>query len=288
MPKDKFTATWVSHSSLTDFINCPRSYYLKNVYRNPKTNRKIQLVSPPLALGSVVHEVLEGLSVLPTKTRFNDPLLPKYELAWQKFTGKKGGFFDPELEYRYKSRGQAMLKRVSEHPGPLLNLAVKIDKDLPYYWLSEDDNIILCGKIDWLEYLPEQDAVHIIDFKTSKSEENPKSFQLPIYHLLVTNCQKRRVANASYWYLEISDELTPKTLPDLQESAKRILKIAKEIKLAKSLERFKCPNEDSCRFCAPYQQIINDKAEFVGVNDFGQEMYVIEKKDEDQDESYFI
>ncbi|KKU87195.1 MAG: hypothetical protein UY16_C0035G0009 [Candidatus Gottesmanbacteria bacterium GW2011_GWA2_47_9] len=81
MAKDKFTATWVSHTSIADFLNCPRAYYLRNVYRRPETNHKIQLVSPPLSLGSAIHEVLESLSVLPTKVRFTEPLLSKFDLA---------------------------------------------------------------------------------------------------------------------------------------------------------------------------------------------------------------
>ena len=56
---DKFKAVWVSYSSISDFKKCPRAYYLKNIYKNPKTGKKIELVAPPLALGSVVHDVLE-------------------------------------------------------------------------------------------------------------------------------------------------------------------------------------------------------------------------------------
>jgi len=72
---DKFTATWVSHSSIRDFLNCPRAYYLNNVYKDPATNHKIQIVSPALSLGSSVHEVIESLSNLPTKDRFKESLL---------------------------------------------------------------------------------------------------------------------------------------------------------------------------------------------------------------------
>ena len=61
---DKYTAYWVSHSSINDFLKCPRAYFLKNVYKDPKTGRKIKLISPPLALGQAVHEVVESLSVL--------------------------------------------------------------------------------------------------------------------------------------------------------------------------------------------------------------------------------
>ncbi len=287
MAKDKYTATWISHSSLSDYLTCPRAYFLKNVYRDPKNNHKVQLVTPPLSLGSAVHEVIESLSVLPTKNRFREPLLAKFENAWTKITGRRGGFFDVETEYRYKQRGIGMLKKVDDNPGPLMNLAVKIDMELPYFWLSEDDNIILCGKIDWLEYLPDTDSVHIIDFKTSKREEDPKSMQLPIYHLLVHHCQKRKVTKASYWYLETSDTTTEKTLPDLKDAATKILKVAKQIKLARQLERFKCPT-NGCRHCEPMEEIISGRAEFVGISDFGQDMYVLPFKGEEKREGIVL
>jgi len=70
MPKDIYSAVYVSHTSISDFLVCPRAYFLKNVYRDPKTRHKIKLMSPPLALGQVIHEVLESLSLLPTEDRF--------------------------------------------------------------------------------------------------------------------------------------------------------------------------------------------------------------------------
>lgn len=287
MAKDKYTATWVSHSSIGDFLKCPRSYYLKNVYKDPKTNRKFQIMNPYLALGQAVHEVVESLSVLPTKTRFNEPLLPKFDIAWEKVTGKKGGFYDIETEYKFKQRGMAMLKRISDNPGPLANLAIKIDMDLPYFWLSEEDNIILCGKIDWIEYLSDSDSVHIIDFKTSKNEEDSESLQLPIYHLLVHHCQKRRVEKASYWYLENSDTLSEKELPELEVAHDRVLKIAKQIKLARQLNHLKCPT-NGCRACNDMEAVIRGEAEHVGVNDFGQDLYILPPKHDDKPEGKII
>lgn len=274
MAKDKFTATWVSHSSISDFLKCPRAYYLKNVWKRPETKHKVQIVNPPLSLGSAIHEVVEALSVLPTNSRFNEPLLPKFEIVWEKYTGKLGGFFDVGTEYKYKTRGQEMLKRVEKNPGPLVNLAVKINMDLPYYWLSPEDNIILCGKIDWLEYNSKDDSVKIIDFKTSRHEEDPKSLQLPIYHLLVHNCQKRKVDGAFYWYLENSDRPTPKILPDLDEAAKKVLKIAKEIKLARTLDKLNCPH-GGCKACEPLEKVFRGQTNFVGVNAFGQDCFVL-------------
>ena len=190
MPKDKFSAVWVSHTSIRMFRECPRAYYLGNIYRDPLTNHKIKIMSPPLALGQAVHEVIESLSVLPAAKRMNESLVLKLDTVWEKVSGKNGGFVDIDTEHQYKTRGQEMLRRVMNHPGPIVNPAVKIKQDLPYYWLSEEDNIILCGKLDWLEYLPDTDGVHIIDFKTGKRNEDPTSLQLPIYHLLAHHCQK--------------------------------------------------------------------------------------------------
>lgn len=282
---DKFTATWVSHSSISDFLRCPRAYFLKNVYRDPKTHHKIKLVSPALSLGSAVHEVLESLSVLPKHSRFSESLIAKFEKSWAKVSGKNGGFTGSDLEHKYKTRGQDMLRRVMNNPAPLSGLAVKIQMDLPKFWLSEEDNIILCGKVDWLEYLPETDSVHIIDFKTGKAEEDPDSLQLPIYHLLVHNCQKYKVSKASYWYLDSSDTLTPKELPDLETAHKNILAVAQQVKLARQLERFKCPaGADGCSSCRPMEAILQHKAEFVGNDEYKADVYVLNYvKEENRD-----
>ncbi len=283
MPGDKFSALWVSHSSIHDFLVCPRAYYLKNVYKDPKTKHKIQIVSPPLALGMAVHEVIESLSVIPTDTRFLEPLNVKFERAWAKVTGKNGGFWDVDTEHEYKNRGRAMITRVSDNPGPLAKPAVKIKQELPQFWLSEEDNIILCGKIDWLEYEPASDSVNIIDFKTSKNAEDGESLQLPIYHLLAHYAQKRPVKKAYYWYLESSNDLEEKVLPDLIESQDKILGIAKKIQLARRLERFVCPKgEEMCFACRAMEAVVCGEAEYVGVGGYGRDLYMVKKYEADE------
>lgn len=277
---DKYSATWVSHSSIGDYLKCPHRYYLNNVYKDPKTGNKIAIMQPPLALGQAVHEVLESLSVLPTTDRFKTPLLDLFEVAWEKVSGELGGFTSESVEYRYKQRGIEMLRRVQQNPGPIARKAVKIKVDLPHYWLSEEDSIILCGKIDWLEYLPEKDAVHIVDFKTGKRKEDKESLQLPIYHLLVHNCQKRDVDSASYWYLSEDDDLTSVALPDLETAHDRVLKIAKRIKLARQFEKYECPEGDSCWACKDLRAVVNGEAKKVGTNDYNQDVYILNTTDE--------
>jgi len=286
---DKYSAVWVSHSSISDFQKCPRAYYLKNVYKDPKSGNKIQVMNPSLALGGAVHEVVESLSNLPTDQRLKDSLLEKFDKVWLKLSGKKGGFWDKETEQKFKKRGEDMLRKIIENPGPISQLTVKIKEDLPHYWLSEDDGIILCGKIDWLQYLSDTDSVHIIDFKTSKNEEIGTSLQLPIYLLLVGNTQKRKVSKMSYWYLERDSEPKEVDLPDEQESYEKILKVAKEMKLARQLNRFRCPEgEAGCFACKPFEKIISGQAEFVGVGGYRQDIYIIPQGKDISEESEIL
>lgn len=277
MSPDKYSAIWVSHSSINDFLTCPRSYYLKNVYRDQKTHQKIKLISPALALGQIVHEVLESLSGLPKNQRLSVSLVEKFNKDWSKVTGKKGGFENSDVEYRYKIRGEEMMRKIMSNPGPIAELSVKIDMDLPFFWLSEEENLILCGKIDWLQYLPETDSVHIIDFKTGRAEEDPESLQLPIYRLLVNYCQKRPASKASYWYLGREENgLIEKQLPDLEEAKDKVMDIARKIKVARQIDRFKCPNgDDGCYACRPFEAIIKGEAELVGQDDYGAQVYII-------------
>lgn len=285
MPKDKFSAVWISHTSISDYLHCPKSYYLKNIYKDKATGNKIQITSPALALGSAVHSVIESLSLIPTKTRFTKSLVLRFDEVWDQYSGKKGGFADLDEEHLYKERGKIMLRKVMDNPGPLKNLSVKIREALPFYWISEEENIILCGKLDWLEYLQESDSVHIIDFKTSKKEEAVDSLQLPIYHLLVHNCQKRPVAKASYWYLELSSDLQEKELPNIREAHTKVLEVGRKIKLARKLEKFACPQGvDGCVWCRSLDQVVRGEGEFVGLVNHRDTYILSQAKEEETEE----
>lgn len=283
MPQDKYTALWVSHSSIRDYLECPRAYYLKNVYRDHGTGNKIALIAPVLALGQAVHEVIESLSNLKRDERFLKPLHQRLDVAWEKVSGKKGGFTNSESEHKYKKRAESMLERIYQHPGPLARLAVKIQKDLPYFWLSEEDNIVLCGKIDWLEYLPDAKSVHIIDFKTGRRRETENSWQLPIYYLLVSNCQNRPVTKISYWHLETDETPQEVELSMSKKARGRVLEVARKIKLARQLNKFDCPKKGSrsCRACRPYERILEGVGELVGSNQYGADLYILSERQAD-------
>ena len=277
--KDKYGAVWVSNSSINDFLKCPRLYYLHNMHKSDN-NRKINLVSPTLSLGSAVHETLEGLKNYPAEDRFKKSLLEAFEESWKKVSGKIGGFKTVEEEAEAKKRAKQMIERVAKNPGPLLNKTVKI-KDgeggmLPNFFLSEEDNIILCGKIDWLEYVEADDSLRVIDFKTGKNEEERDSLQLPIYVLLLNALQKRKVSSVAYWYIDRSDVPSDAVLPEAGEAREKVLTIAKKIKEAREIGRFECPRgAQGCFFCQPFEKILKGEAEFVGIGGYNQELYLL-------------
>ena len=281
MAPDKYKSVWVSHSSMGDFLKCPRLYYLRNIYKDPSTGRKMNIVTPALSLGVSVHEVLEGLGNYKAEERLNRDLLKTFEEEWQKVSGIKGGFQNEEEEKEYKARGVAMIQTVIKDPKFLGNKIIKLPRDVmnPNFFLSEDENIILNGLIDWIEYLPETDSLHIVDFKTGKYEENEESLQLPIYLLLCNALQKRKVTKASYWYLE-TDKIVEKKLPDADESFRRVFETAMKVKEARTKNEFKCPKgEEGCFNCRPFELILkkDQSVEYVGQGAFKQDLFVIKK-----------
>jgi len=269
-------ALWVSHSSISEYLSCPRAYYIKHFYRNPATNNKVAIINPSLTLGSVVHDVLESLSIVDSEKRLSQPLIDMYNDAWEKVSGENGGFISEEEELGYKNRGLVMINRVRFHPGPVTQKAVKLSSpDLlpPRFFLSKKDNIILCGKIDWLEYIPQDNSVHIIDFKTGTKEEDKDSLQLPIYALLVKNCQNRDVSKISYWYLETDNTPREMKLPDMDKSYERVLKIAKQIKEARAKKVMIC-TKGGCFACRPLEKVVNGKAKFIRTDGY-QDIFIL-------------
>jgi ATP-dependent helicase/DNAse subunit B len=290
--QDKYSAVWLSHSSLSDYKKCPRLYFIRNVWKNAN-GRKVNIVSPAMSLGSAVHSVIEPLALIKTEDRFKRDLLEIYEENWQKFGGRMGGFLDPETEEEYKEKGKKMIQNVLENKGPIANKTVKFyDGDfIPNIYLSEGDNIILCGLVDWVEYLPETDSLRVIDFKTGKNDEKDDSFQLPIYKILVEALQKRKVTGAAYWYLERERVLTKKEIldEDVEDIKEQIIKVGKEIKEKKESARskdeleqnFTCP-QGGCRSCREFELIRNytfdtEEIEYVGVGEYKQDLYIIKK-----------
>jgi hypothetical protein len=217
-----------------------------------------------MALGLTVHDVLETLANYKAEERMEQPLIENFEKAWEHVSGELGGFRNVEEEMQFKKRGQGMIERVISHPGPLLNKTVKLispDNLPPRYMFSPEENIVLCGKVDWLEYLPD-DSVHIIDFKTGLRDEKEDSLQLPIYTLLVGNLQRRKIGRISYWYLGRDNEPTEMDMPDFIKANSLVMEVAMQIKKLRQEGVYVCPRK-GCFSCRPLENIVAGRAKWV-------------------------
>ncbi|MDD5146764.1 MAG: PD-(D/E)XK nuclease family protein [Candidatus Pacebacteria bacterium] len=255
---------WISHSGLVDFNICPRAYYLKHLYRNPATGNKIRVTSPFLTLGTAVHYVLEGLAALSPEDRFFIPLVERLEKIWPIFRGKKGGFSSWQQERFFKKRGLDMLQRLQENPHLMLNPVYRIENTLPKLKLFSNQDIVLVGSIDWIEKMPDGSA-HIVDFKTSQSEESSESLQLPIYVLLAHYHLKVPIAKTSYWYLNKNGSGLKSVNLKPQEHYIKLLQ-AKALQVKKALEEGAietCSGKSTCD-CNKYEQVLAGEAAYVG------------------------
>ena len=282
--RDPYKAVWVSHSSMGDFLKCPRLYYLHNVYKND-AGRKVAIVSPYMSLGVAVHNTVENLANFKSEDRMKRDLMKDYEDNWQKVSGQIGGFKSEEEEAEFKERGKRMIQRVIDNPNfltkktikfpPVASNGGKVDM-LPHYYLNDTENIILCGKVDWIEYVEDVDGLRVIDFKTGKNEEKEDSLQLPIYQLLLHNLQKRKVIGAQYWYLDMSDTPVDVELPSLDDAYDKVYKVAKSVFEARESEAYECPKgEAGCIHCRPYEAILRGEAKYLGKGEYKQDLYTV-------------
>jgi hypothetical protein len=251
---------WVSHSSLSDFENCPRLYYLKNIYRDPKTNNRLQLVNPYLSLGSSVHNTLESLSDISISKRKKLSWLKKFDEEW--IGGKKGGYGSIEKEKFFYNRGIKMIK-MAQKSEILYRQAYKFPANfLPKTTLFP--GVELVGSLDWAEIL-EDNSLHIVDFKTGAKEEKDTSLQLPIYRLLAENNFESTVSKLSYWYLDKEKLPQQKEVPELSECLDKIKKRAQVMVDGIKNKAFACTsNYRTCFKCRDYEKILTGEAEFIG------------------------
>ncbi|MFH0864003.1 MAG: PD-(D/E)XK nuclease family protein [Candidatus Gottesmanbacteria bacterium] len=266
-------AVFISPSSISDFKTCPQTYYYRNVYRNPKTGLKIQIINPKLALGATVHDILAQFLHTQGIEKTKDQLLNILQRYWGQITGEKGGFKTEEEEKQYKERASKMLDIFWGNNHFREVQPVKLP-DFPKVYF--DDDLILTGKLDWIE-LETENKYHIIDFKTGENEERSDSMQLPIYAVLASNILKTSEIKASYWYLDRDADLKKFDLPDLKETTEKLKKIGYVIKNSRLTNSFKCSSGyESCWSCKDLLSISNGKGKLVSVDyNRKQEVYII-------------
>ncbi len=265
-------ATFISYSALADFQDCPKAYFLKNVYRDPLHSYRIQLASPYLTLGSLVHDTIHWY-----QTRSEKPTgkqtIEQFRNFWGKYRGKRGGFTSVEEEAGFGKRGLSMLenflanKDVLGHSMPATNF--------PKFTI--EDNLIFTGNMDYVEALS-GGSLHVIDFKTgTKDEDGP--IQLYLYALMAENYYQRPVKKASFWYLDRQSSPSEVVLQDSGQTFSWLLGKAREVKKARLENSWICSHDDSlCRDCRDYGAIIEGKAEFMFTDErYKKEVYFLDR-----------
>lgn len=248
-------AVFISHTSLSDFLSCPRAYYLKNLYRDKKTGYRLQIINPYLSLGALVHEAISWYLQMEGQVS-KENLEKKFRNLWLKYRGKKGGFESLQQEGEFGKRGIQMLNNFFDNAKKLGKKELIAD----FLKFNLVENIILNGRLDFAGELPDG-SLHIIDFKTgSKDEDDP--LQLYIYAILVQNCLAKKVSKVSFWYLD--RDLNPKeaVLDPLEGKIEWLKQKGLEMKKAIEKNDWICiKNPDLCRDCQNYQAVLEGKGE---------------------------
>lgn len=263
-------ALFISYTGLKDFASCPRAYYLKNIYRDPKTGYKLQIASPFLTLGAVVHDTIKWFFQM-NRQISKDQLIAKYKNIWLKYRGKRGGFASREDEAIFGKRGIAMLEIFFANVN---SLEPNLDLD-NFYKYRLDERIFLNGRLDFLGSLPDG-TLHVLDFKTgSRDEEDP--LQLYIYAILAESNLQRAVTKISYWYLDRDSNPKEAVLDPLEEKLAWLKNKAKEIEEIINKGSWVCVKDPQlCRDCQNYQDLIDGKGEYLFADDaFKKQVYFL-------------
>lgn len=246
---------YLSYTSISDFLKCPRSFYLKNVYRDPKSNFRLQLASPYLSLGSTVHDTVAWYLQQKKKPGI-DEVIKKYKNFWLKFHGKKGGFSSLEEEALFGQRGISMLKNFVKYSSCL----EQIVKPLSFPKVHLIENMILLGNIDYVGQRDDK-TLHIIDFKTGVKDED-SALQLYIYALLAESNYLKDVSKISFWYLDRDHSPKEAVLDPLDKTFDFLKEKALQIKHAFDENKWSCLGQNRCD-CAKYEALIKGQGEFM-------------------------
>lgn len=288
----EYDAVWLSYSSATTFTACPKAFYYQKQYKNPYTNRKVNITNISALLGLCIHELLDDISDIPPTQRAEQlelrQLVAKFLAKWKKIEPRIAQAVPAKTLADYQIKGASMLKTISSNKAVLLNPTVKLHQEsiMPRFWLSKDQGIILCGKIDWLSLSTPVEgvsAVDIIDFKTGKNEEATTSMQLPIYVMLARYINGLTTNSVSYWYLENDGAFDRVTITDTTATYNKLLGIGMAIKEAKKSATYTCPKTE-CFYCRPYNELhkflttpnaLTSQVAYIGLDSLGREEYIV-------------
>ena len=256
-PPTKFIKNpiFISYTSLSDFLKCPNAYYLKNIYRNPKSGNRIQIASPYLSMGSTVHDSIKWFLQMQGQI-MPDQLEKKFRNFWLKYRGKRGGFESDTQEGDFGRRGLKMIDNFFQNAKKLEKITHQVD--FPKLQLFED--VILIGNFDFVGE-KEDGTLTVCDFKTGANDEKDP-IQLYVYAILAEANLGKEVSSASFWYLDRDDGPREIVLDPLEPKLEWLIEKGKELKKAVGDANWICIKPDSCRDCQVYKAVINGEGEF--------------------------
>lgn len=262
-----------SHYKVTTYQKCPRLYYFEYLDDQlSQIKRDIKKPRPELEVGNAVHIALCNYYKIAQDKRDFKALKQLLIQVWKPSRGSAWGFTDIEEERVWFHEALLMLKTFYDH---------QFDEDHLFYVpdpqsreefikIPMDADLQLIGKVDRID--EDGDGLHVIDYKTGKSQ-NDDDFQVMIYVLLAQEKFGKQVKKASYFYLRTGYMKTySPTTGDAKVTAEKVRRLVQTIKTDTKFEAKPtklcawCDYLDYCPKKAEAMAIINGTAE-IGVSD---------------------
>lgn len=228
-----------SASSLKDFLQCKRKYYLKHIIGIKEHTNSLK--AKPYELGNLVHNSLEELYTKVDLSLIDyDKLLKIFE---KKIVDNPFLILDIEIFKR-------KLEDFMEYEKRRFNKNIQViacEKSFNFNY----NGIRIKGTIDRIDKIDE--AYYVIDYKTSsslsidtiKNYENSSDFQLEFYYLACKELYKTENIKTFYYDLhnvKLQEEIA------LDEKLDLLDKIFDELK-TEFVSFDKCEKKSDCQFC---------------------------------------
>lgn len=231
---------FISPSKIKTFLECPEKYWW--LYVNPETRGK-QPEYSYWTLGHHVHAAMRDFFAAQPSERSKKVLLDHFNRHWQTKRGTAGGFKSEEEEAAFRTRGENMLgKFLKEEDWQAKPLMISPQEGFQKAVVLP--GLIFVGVIDRVDEEP--GGLHIIDYKTGKSEADDP-WQLPMYAVMVGKLLERHVGKTTYHFLESGKKLTNQiSIQDNVSTLERVRQVVDKIPKTDQKGAFVCRLGDEC------------------------------------------
>ncbi|MFQ6062229.1 MAG: ATP-dependent helicase, partial [Methanosarcinales archaeon] len=182
---------YVSYSQINTYLNCPRQYKYKYVFKIPTPAKSY------FSFGKVIHETLEKFhkKFKDTSIASKEDILSLYKESWN-----REGYENKTQELEHLQDGEKMLIDYLEIEKENASNIKELEKK---FYVKVDD-LVIHGYIDRIDELPEG-GLEIIDYKTSRSPKSEnalkKDLQLPIYAIATQQIYNKYPEKLSIYWL---------------------------------------------------------------------------------------